>query len=47
MQQLERKPFALPGIETTAFSSIFDWQYNDTILTDYRHHPAIRFEIAV
>ncbi|HBT89451.1 thymidylate synthase [Desulfobacter sp.] len=47
MQQLERKPFTLPGIETTAFSSIFDWQYNDTILTDYRHHPAIRFEIAV
>lgn len=47
MQQLERKPFTLPGIETTAFSSIFDWQYNDTVLTDYRHHPAIRFEIAV
>lgn len=46
-QQLERKPFALPGIETTAFTSIFDWQYKDTVLTDYRHHPAIRFEIAV
>lgn len=47
MQQLERKPFALPGIETTAFTSIFDWQYKDTVLTDYRYHPAIRFEIAV
>jgi thymidylate synthase len=46
-QQLERSPFALPGIETTSFSSIFDWQYKDTVLTDYRHHPAIRFEIAV
>jgi len=46
-QQLERKPFALPGIETTSFCSIFDWQYKDTGLTDYQHHPAIRFEIAV
>nr|WP_320016917.1 thymidylate synthase [uncultured Desulfobacter sp.] len=46
-QQLERKPFTLPGIETASFSSIFDWQYKDTVLTDYQHHPAIRFEIAV
>jgi thymidylate synthase len=46
-QQLERAPFALPGIENTSFNSIFDWQYKDTVLTDYQHHPAIRFEIAV
>ncbi|PIE62714.1 MAG: thymidylate synthase [Desulfobacter postgatei] len=46
-QQLERKPFALPGIENTPFSSIFDWQYKNTVLTGYQHHPAIRFDIAV
>jgi thymidylate synthase len=46
-EQLQRAPFELPGIETTKFTSIFDWQYTDTVLTNYEHHPAIRFEIAV
>ena len=46
-EQLQREPFELPGIETTKFTSIFDWQYTDTVLTNYKHHPAIRFEIAV
>nr|WP_321402912.1 thymidylate synthase [uncultured Desulfobacter sp.] len=46
-EQLQRKPFALPRIETTTFTSIFDWQYTDTVLTNYQHHPGIRFEIAV
>ena len=46
-QQLERESFALPGIETTSFNSIFDWQCKDTVLNGYQHHPAIRFEIAV
>ncbi len=45
--QLERAPFPLPAIETAAFTSIFDWQYQDTKLNQYRHHPAIRFDIAV
>ena len=46
-KQIERAPYPLPVIETTSFTSIFDWQYQDTTLDQYQHHPAIRFEIAV
>lgn len=45
--QLKRLPFTLPKIETHNFKSIFEWQYNDSILENYNHHPGIKFEIAV
>ncbi len=45
--QLERDTFPLPTVETKPFTSIFDWTYKDTTLSEYQHHPAIRFEIAV
>jgi len=46
-QQLNRKPFPLPKIQTKNFRSIFDWEYTDTEVLGYDHHPRIKFEIAV
>ncbi len=45
--QLNRTPRKLPQVETKAFTSLFQWEYTDTTLTDYTPHPPIRFEIAV
>jgi thymidylate synthase len=46
-QQLERSPKPLPKIKTEKFTSIFDWQYGDSVVEGYDPHPAIKFEIAV
>ncbi len=46
-KQIKNKPYPLPAVETASFTSIFDWKYEDTILTGYQHHPPIRFDIAV
>ncbi|HLD40043.1 MAG TPA: thymidylate synthase [Candidatus Nanoarchaeia archaeon] len=46
-EQLTRKPFPLPSIETENFKSIFDWKYTDTKILNYQHHPFIKFDIAV
>lgn len=46
-EQLSRKPYPLPQIETENFTSIFDWKYTDTKIVDYEYHPTIKFDIAV
>lgn len=46
-EQLSRTPYALSSIETNKFTSIFDWQYTDTKIINYQHHPFIKFSIAV
>jgi len=46
-EQLTRKPMELPTIKTNNFTSIFDWQYTDSEVENYEHHPRIKFEIAV
>ncbi len=46
-EQLGRKPYPLPQIETENFQSIFDWKYTDTKIINYQHHPFIKFPIAV
>ena len=45
--QLGREPLPLPIVKTEKFTSVFDWRYEDTVVENYRHHPAIKFEIAV
>lgn len=45
--QLERLTKDLPKIKTKNFSSIFHWEYTDTELSGYQHHPGIKFDIAV
>jgi thymidylate synthase len=46
-EQLERKPFKLPTIKTEKFSSIFDWEYTDSVIENYESHPRIKFDVAV
>jgi thymidylate synthase len=46
-EQMSREPFPLPTIRTDRFTSIFNWEYTDTILQEYQRHPKIRFDIAV
>jgi len=46
-EQLSRRPYSLPSIETENFRSIFDWKYTDTKVVNYQHHPFIKFPIAV
>ncbi|PIU55963.1 MAG: thymidylate synthase [Deltaproteobacteria bacterium CG07_land_8_20_14_0_80_38_7] len=46
-EQLTRTPYALPKLETPKFQSILDWQYTDSKVIEYKHHPRISFEVAV
>ena len=48
-EQLTRDPnlYPLPQIKTDKFTTIFDWQYTDTVLENYQSFPGIKFEIAV
>lgn len=46
-EQLKRKPFPLPKINTKNFKSIFEWEHTDSEIEGYEHHPKIKFEIAV
>jgi thymidylate synthase len=46
-EQLAREPYPLPTIKTEPFVSIFDWCYEHSSVERYKHHPRIRFEIAV
>ena len=46
-KQLSREPRELPEIITDNFESIFDWNYQDTSIVNYKPHPKIKFDIAV
>lgn len=48
-EQLSRDPdkYPLPKIATNNFTSIFDWQAEDTEVIGYESYPKIKFEIAV
>lgn len=46
-EQLSREPLKLPTVETEKFTSIFDWNYQDTEVKNYEKHPPIKFDIAV
>lgn len=46
-EQLSRQPMKLPIIKTENFTSIFDWEYEDSKVENYEHHPRIKFDIAV
>lgn len=47
-EQLSRTPFPAPTLRIqTPRESIFDHQFEDLVLEDYRHHPAIRGAVAV
>lgn len=48
-EQLSRDPnrYPLPKIETSPFTSLFDWKAEDTKLLNYQSHPTIKLDIAV
>ncbi|MHC4945486.1 MAG: thymidylate synthase [Planctomycetota bacterium] len=46
-EQLSREPYKLPEIRTKKFTSLFEWEYKDSKVKGYEHHPHIAFEIAV
>ncbi|MFH1509174.1 MAG: thymidylate synthase [bacterium] len=46
-EQLLREPKKLPTLKTENFKSIFDWEYTDSEVENYEHHPRIKFDIAV
>jgi thymidylate synthase len=37
-KQLTRNPFELPSIETENFDSIFNWEYTDSNILNYKNH---------
>ena len=45
-EQLTRKPLPLPTLEI-ADKSFWDLKFEDFILKNYQHHPAIKFPVAV
>lgn len=47
LTQLGREPYPYPRLELRKAPSIFDYQYEDFTVVDYRHHPAIKAPIAV
>ncbi len=45
-EQITREPYPLPKIEVLDRNGkfdIFDWEYNDVKLHDYKHHDRIKF----
>ncbi len=46
-EQLSRDPYPFPTLRLRPAPSLFDYTYDDVVVADYQHHPAIRAEIAV
>ena len=47
-EQLSRDPYPAPTLRFSRTpDSIFDYGYDDFVVDDYRHHPAIRAAVAV
>jgi len=45
--QIKRTPYTLPDINISNFKSIYDWQYTDIKLNNYKSHSKIKAPIAV
>lgn len=44
---LKRKSFNLPYIKTDNFKTIFDWEASMSRVINYKHHPYVKFDIAI
>ena len=47
LEQLSRVPYQYPHLEIHKASSIFDYEYGDFKVVDYKHHPTIKAPVAV
>jgi len=46
-EQLTREPYPLPRLELRPAPSLFEYRFEDVVVHDYRHHPAIKAPVAV
>lgn len=46
-EQLSREPFAFPHLELRQADSLFDYDFDDVVITNYQHHPTIKAPVAV
>ena len=47
LEQLSREPYPYPRMEIRKADSLFDYQYSNFHIADYRYHPPIKAPIAV
>ncbi|WP_196779109.1 thymidylate synthase [Bifidobacterium choloepi] len=47
LEQLSREPYPLPRLEIDPEPSLFDYQYDDFHIVDYKYHPTIKAPVAV
>ena len=41
------EPYPLPRLELRTAPSLFEYTFEDVVVRDYRHHPAIKAPVAV
>jgi thymidylate synthase len=46
-EQLSREVYPFPRLELRQAASLFDYDYEDCEVVDYRHHPALKAPVAV
>lgn len=46
-EQLSREPYPFPTLELAKADSMFSYDFDDVVVSDYRHHPTIRAQVAV
>ena len=46
-EQLSRQAFPFPTVEIAKAPTLFDYDYENFTVVDYRHHPAIKAPVAV
>ena len=46
-EQLYRIPYDLPNVNVLNFKSIYDWEYKDLELTNYKYYLSIKADVAV
>jgi thymidylate synthase len=46
-EQLSREVYSFPRLELRRASSLFDYEFDDIEVVDYRHHPTLKAPVAV
>jgi thymidylate synthase len=46
-EQLSREVYSFPQLELRQASSLFDYEFDDIEVVDYRHHPTLKAPVAV
>ena len=47
LEQLSRDPYPYPQIRIRKADSLFDYEYDDFEIVNYRYHPTIKAPVAV